>query len=360
MNLNFPFFGKLPFAILLMASLFGCGSSNNGGDDDPGTSVPVDTTKKDTVVVTDSFAKGADVSWLTQMEAEGYKFYSQSGKQTECMALLKSMGTNAIRLRVWVNPTGGYCNKQDVLAKAERAQALGMKLMIDFHYSDTWADPGSQTVPAQWKNYNLQQLDSAVASHTEDVLGALKQKNIDVEWVQVGNETVSGMLWPLGQATGNKFSGFASLVKSGYAAVKQIYPKAKVIIHLDKGQELNHYTWMFDGLKAAGAKWDVIGMSLYPDDSNWQSYATQCLSNITTLYKRYNTPCMICEVGMSWDSSKASSLMSTLIINGKQNKACLGLFYWEPECYNNFQRYSKGAFDSTGKPTSALLTYSIY
>lgn len=94
---------------------------------------------------------------------------------------------------------------------------------------------------------------------------------------------------------------------------------------------------MFDGLKAAGAKWDVIGMSLYPDDSNWQSYATQCLNNITTLYNRYNTPCMICEVGMSWDSSKASSLMSTLIKNGKQNKACLGLFYWEPECYHNFQ-----------------------
>ena len=94
------------------------------------------------------FAKGADVSWLTQMEQEGCRFYTAQGQEMECMALLKSLGVNAIRLRVWVDPKDGWCGKEDVVAKARRAKALGMKVMIDFHYSDSWADPGKQNKPA--------------------------------------------------------------------------------------------------------------------------------------------------------------------------------------------------------------------
>ena len=129
------------------------------------------------------FAKGADVSWLTEMEASGVKFYNQNGKATECMSLLRDLGMNSIRLRVWVNPDGGWNGKDDVVAKAWRAQQLGMRLMIDFHYSDTWADPSKQGVPAAWKNYSFDEMKQAVANHTKDVLSALKERNIDVEWV---------------------------------------------------------------------------------------------------------------------------------------------------------------------------------
>ena len=87
------------------------------------------------------YAKGADISWLTQMEADGQKFFSASGKEMECTAVMKELGFNSIRLRVWVSPEGGWCSKEDVLVKAKRAQELGMRIMIDFHYSDTWADP---------------------------------------------------------------------------------------------------------------------------------------------------------------------------------------------------------------------------
>ena len=136
------------------------------------------------------FAKGADVSWLTEMEQDGVKFYNQNGKAEECMWLLRDLGTNAIRLRVWVNPEGGWCGKDDVIAKASRAQALGYRLMIDFHYSDTWADPGNQKVPAAWQGYTFEQMKQAVANHTKDVLSALKERGVtNVEWVQVGNET---------------------------------------------------------------------------------------------------------------------------------------------------------------------------
>ena len=97
------------------------------------------------------FCMGADISWVTEMEKNGYKFYNAAGQERELTALMKELGCNAIRLRVWVNPTGGWNGQADVVAKAKRAQALGLKLLIDFHYSDSWADPGKQNVPAAWK-----------------------------------------------------------------------------------------------------------------------------------------------------------------------------------------------------------------
>ena len=157
------------------------------------------------------FAKGADVSWLTEMEANdiafydatGRKndcmmeandiaFYDATGRKNDCMKILRSLGMNAIRLRVWVDPADGWCGQQDVVAKAVRAHNLGMRLMIDFHYSDSWADPSKQNIPEAWKNYTLEEMKQAVANHTRTVLEALKKAGIDsVEWVQVGNETAT-------------------------------------------------------------------------------------------------------------------------------------------------------------------------
>lgn len=122
------------------------------------------------------FVRGADVSWLTEMEANGRKFYDAHGKERECMSLLRELGMNAIRLRVWVNPVDGWCNQADVVAKAWRAHNLGYRLMIDFHYSDTWADPGNQTKPAAWEDYSFDELRQAVANHTTEVLTTLKIK----------------------------------------------------------------------------------------------------------------------------------------------------------------------------------------
>ena len=146
-----------------------------------------------------AFAKGADVSWLSQLEAEGYTFSNAAGVQKECMQLLKEdCGVNAIRLRVWVNPEKGWNNIDDVVYKARRANALGLRLMIDFHFSDTWADPGNQITPAAWADYDLDQLKEAVADHVNEMLSKLKKLNIEPEWVQIGNETRGGMLYPIG------------------------------------------------------------------------------------------------------------------------------------------------------------------
>ena len=140
-----------------------------------------------------TFARGADISWCTEMEADGQKFYNADGIETDIFALMKEIGMSAIRLRVWVNPTkygyGAWCDKADVIAKAKRAHAQGLDLMIDFHYSDFFADPKRQDTPLEWKDYDLEQLKTAVADHTKDVLQALKDEGIEPKWVQVGNET---------------------------------------------------------------------------------------------------------------------------------------------------------------------------
>lgn len=312
------------------------------------------------------FAKGADVSWLTELESNGTLFYDANGKPQECMALLRDLGMNSIRLRVWVNPDGGWCGKDDVVAKAWRAQKLGMRLMIDFHYSDTWADPGKQYVPAAWKDYTFEQMKQAVADHTRDVLTALKERNIDVEWVQVGNETSDGMLWNdadgadalavTGRASKN-MANFAAYVNAGYNAVKAVYPYAKVIVHLDKGNKLSQYTWMFDGLKQHGAKWDVIGMSLYPDwitDQTWQQVSDDCLANMQTLATKYGCNVILSEIGMVWNSENAAPFLKKMVDGCKALSICEGVFYWEPETYGNLNGYDKGAFDDSGKPTVAL------
>ena len=312
------------------------------------------------------FAKGADVSWLTELESNGTLFYDANGKPQECMALLRDLGMNSIRLRVWVNPDGGWCGKDDVVAKAWRAHKLGMRLMIDFHYSDTWADPGKQYVPAAWKDYTFEQMKQAVADHTRDVLTALKERNIDVEWVQVGNETSDGMLWNdadgadalavTGRASKN-MANFAAYVNAGYNAVKAVYPDAKVIVHLDKGNKLSQYTWMFDGLKQHGAKWDVIGMSLYPDwitDKTWQQVSDDCLANMQTLSTKYGCNVILSEIGMVWNSENAAPFLKKMVDGCKALSICEGVFYWEPETYGNLNGYDKGAFDDSGKPTIAL------
>lgn len=305
-----------------------------------------------------TFAKGADVSWLTQMEKEGCKFYNASGQETECMALLKSLGMDAIRLRVWVDPKDGWCGKEDVLAKARRAQALGMRLMIDFHYSDWWADPGKQNKPAAWKNFDLEGLKKAVADHTTDVLTALKTAGITPQWIQIGNETTGGMLWPDGQNYNDAgFANYVQLHNAGYDAAKAVFPSAQVMVHVDNGWKWETLKWFFNSFDLKGARYDLIGLSLYPDKSNWQSYNQQICNNIQTLYSQYQKETIICEVGMDWsDATTCRQFLSDLIVRTKDTAAshCTGVLYWEPEGYQAWSGYGKAAFDNSGKPTAAL------
>lgn len=304
----------------------------------------------------DLFAKGADVSWLTEMKAAEIKFYNSSGFEKDCMQLLKDIGMNTIRLRVWVNPSGIWNGTSDVVAKAIRARNSGMKVMIDFHYSDTWADPGHQTKPAAWASLDFNSLKVALADHTTSVLNTLKSSGVTPAFVQVGNETNDGLLWPDGKASTN-MKNFAQLINAGYTAVKAVDPSIKVIVHISNGWDNSLFRWIFDGLRNNGAQWDIIGMSLYPDASNWSTINTQCLTNMNDMAARYNKNVMVVETGISWDKADACrDFLKDLMAKVKSisNNSGRGVLYWEPEAYANWKGYTLGAFDNDGKPTVAL------
>ncbi|WP_312350871.1 glycoside hydrolase family 53 protein [Sphingobacterium multivorum] len=301
-------------------------------------------------------AKGADVSWITEMEASGMQFFNAGGSAVDGLKILRGLGMDAVRLRVWVDPEQGWCNKNDVLVKARRAHYLGMRIMVDFHYSDTWADPGQQTKPAAWKSLSFDGLKKAVSDHTMEVLQLLKDSGISPEWVQVGNETGNGMLWEDGKASVS-MANYATLNNAGYDAVKAVFPAAKVIVHLHNGFDNDLFRWMFDSLKKNGGKWDVIGMSLYPTPENWEERNAACISNIKDMVARYNSEVMICEVGMSWDEADSAEIwLKDLFnaVNSVPDQKVLGIFYWEPLAYGGWNGYTLGAFDNNGRPTKAL------
>jgi arabinogalactan endo-1,4-beta-galactosidase len=336
---------------LLAASLFTTGCTQ----DDPITSP---RQQEDVVVKDTGFARGADVSWLTHLEAEGYKFYTpdENRTQMECMSLLRDYcGVNSIRLRVWVNPEDGWNNVDDVVLKARRANQLGMRIMIDFHLSDTWADPSNQQIPKAWENLNLEQMEDSVAGHVRSTLLALKAAGVTPEWVQIGNETTPGMLLPMG-STDNP-QQLTALNNAGYDAVKEVCPDALVIVHLDSGNDQTRYDRMFGILDANGGKYDMIGMSLYPywaeqegQEGGWEKVADDCIANVKYLKQKYNKPVMICEIGMPYDQPEACNELISKMMDAPVE----GIFYWEPEAPNGYNDgYNMGCFEN-GAPTSAL------
>ncbi len=304
------------------------------------------------------FARGADISWVTEMEAAGKKFFNAAGTETDCFALMKSIGMNTIRLRVWVNPVTGWNNVSDVVTKAVRANRLGLRVMINFHFSDTWADPGQQTRPAAWAFMSFVELKNAIATHTSHVLNQLKTAGVAPEWVQVGNETNDGMLWPDGRASSH-MKNYAQLVNAGYDAVKAVFPSTKVIVHLSNGWDNSLFRWNIGGLAEHGARFDVIGMSLYPSlvPGGWKAANEQCLSNMNDMVARFNKEVMIVEAGMPWDdAAECKSFLTDLIAKTKSvtDNRGKGVLYWEPQCYASWKGYMLGAFDNSGKPTVAM------
>ena len=313
-----------------------------------------------------AFAKGADISWVTEMEKKGYSFYNASGTAMECTALMKELGCNAVRYRVWVNPADGWCNKADVLAKARRAEALGLAIMIDFHYSDSWADPSKQTPPAAWKNLSADEMADALAAHTTDVLQTLKDNQVTVSWVQVGNETNTGMCSPTGTVSNSGAGNFVKLFNAGYDAVKAVYPDALVICHHSNAQDSGANKWFYDLVTGDGAKFDMIGLSLYPSYwsnggyPDWNPYCSKALSCFTYLHSLYNKPVMLVEFGMPVSEPEKAQAALRYLLNGVQAKDWFkGIFYWEPESEKSRNGYEYGAFAS-GRSTGVLDLFLSY
>ena len=351
---------KLLFLSILAFSLCACDS-------------PVDN-YPDPVV--GSYAYGADCSWITEQEHDGVLFYDSVGQASDGMRVMRDAGMNAVRLRVWVNHSTGWCNKEDVIVKAKRATALKLRVMIDFHYSDFFADPGRQNIPIDWKDYDLEQMKQAVANHTTDVLSALKNEGVTPEWIQVGNETRNGMLWPMGKLWDNNgdlpngWKNYAALTTAGYNACKAVFPDALVIVHIDNAYENNN--WFFRKLQYHGGMFDMIGLSHYPmmkqwSGKDWDEMNELAAANIKLLHAEFNCPIMVVEIGtMASTEEKAAEVMADFRQRVDTLDYMKGIFYWEPQVYNNWRpneyielgwgAYNMGAFTSKGQPNNALKT----
>ena len=368
---------RFPHLLILASVILSCGGNepvNPGSETIPPVPTP-------------AFAKGADISWVSEMEKDGKAFKKKDGATADIFDVLKEVGINSIRLRVWVNPYNGWSGKDDVVRLATRAANAGMALMVDFHYSDFFADPNRQMIPAAWKadKDNLDKMAKHVADHTTEVLKALKDAGVTPAWVQVGNETRNGMLWPAGQlwtSSGDIPDGrahFARLLNAGYDAAKAVFPGVMVLVHVDNAYEDN--AWWFEQVKAAGGKFDAIALSHYPQAYHSlpspEACNSQAISQIKALIAKFNVPVIVSEIGVKTlaDESKAANVLAEFMAEAKKIDKCKGVFYWEPEVYGwwkpaiyslpdqiekyagertTWGGYDMGAFLSDGRASSVM------
>ncbi len=335
------------------------------------------------------FVKGADVGFLTGQERQGVVFHDRQGRERECLELLKNdYQISAIRMRVWVNPRGGSCDKNELLAMAKRVKALGMDLMVNFHYSDWWADPAKQPIPKAWLGHSYEEMKQDLRNHTIEVLTLLKDNGITPRWVQVGNETTNGMLWSVktneqgweikdenGNTTITHSMGhiqtepeqYAGFIRAGYDAVKEVFPEAIVIVHLDRGHRRDIYDYNLDTILKYDGKFDMVGMSLYPywakvdhPELKDDDIITDCMANIRYVSKKYGCDVMIVETGFEVDEQHPEVMeegrrLLTRVIHEARTMTdghCKGVFYWEPQCLPG--GYKLGAFDRHAAPTAIM------
>lgn len=295
--------------------------------------------------------RGGDVSSLKKNEDRGGVYFTSSGQQRDPLLILRDAGMNYARLKVWVNPADGYNNKARVLTMATRIKAQGMKLLVDFHYSDSWADPGKQVKPAAWTNLSQAQLVTAVRDHTFDVLNALKNQGTTADMVQIGNEINPGMLLPNGSIA--SWSNLAQLLTAGSNAAKAVSSSTLVMLHLAEGGSNGAFRAWFDQATARGVPFDIIGASYY---CYWHGSLSSLQNNLNDMASRYGKPVIVVET--AYDFTLAQKDGQANIFNSSLQQACghpasaqgqtaafqavvnvvknvpngrgMGIFYWEP------------------------------
>lgn len=249
------------------------------------------------------FLKGMDLSTLKEVESLGGKFYDH-GEEKDALDILKSYDVNAVRLRLWNDPYtedgkpygAGTNDLPTTIELAKRALDKGMEVLLDFHYSDFWADPGKQRVPKAWKGMNLEQLETAVYEYTRDTLETMKQEGAFPTLVQVGNEITKGMLWPYGKAP-EDYDSLIRLVNAGIKGVRAVDSDIPIMLHLDSGGNNAVCREWFDNYMEKGEDFQIIGLSYYPF---WHGELSDLRNNMNDIASRYGKELMVVEVSMGY------------------------------------------------------------
>lgn len=308
------------------------------------------------------FYKGTDISWFSQMEKGGFIFYDYDGNRKDLLLILKENGINLIRLRTWVEPSddpvNGHCSMEETIDMAKRVKGYGFVVMIDFHYSDSWADPSKQHKPKRWEGLSFSELKEAVYEYTYTFMTNLISNGVYPEFVQIGNEINSGILWPDGSYT--NFRNLAELLDAGVKAVRRVSPNTKIVIHLAEGHNNSVFRWFFDNLHRYFYDYDVIGMSYYPywAGGSWEYSIKLLISNIQDMVSRYGKEVMIVETGHFWyEEDETYNMLITLIREVRGISKGLGVIYWEPQGAEVWSGYSMSCWGNDGKPTKALKAF---
>lgn len=306
------------------------------------------------------FIKGADISFVDEIESEGGAFYEQ-GQARDVLDILKDSGVNSARLRLWNNPTFDYCNPQKTIKMAKRVKEKGLHFLLDFHYSDYWADPAKQHMPKAWGGLEFPKLVEEVEAFTASILRDLAAADALPDMVQVGNEITNGMIWEAGRVDGDhntpeQWEKLAALIAAGVRGVRKATPESgqiPLMIHIDRGGDNAGSRFFYDKLAEFELDYDIIGLSYY---SWWHGTLEEFTDNLHDLAVRYRKPIVVVEVAYPWTMTPPDE--QPLIFNTEEwvypgfpptvegqrqwlaelmrrirevpDGLGLGLYYWEP------------------------------
>ena len=310
--------------------------------------------QKATVVLEEPFIYGGDFSILKKMEDAG-GVYKYEGKQADALQLFAANGYNYGRVRIFHTPNmdGATCNSLEyTIALSKKIKATGMKLLLDFHYSDTWADPAHQIKPKAWENISFEALTDSVYEYSKNVILAMKAADVLPDMVQVGNEITPGMIWPDGKIyteTGENWIPFTTLLKAGVNGVKAAYGENKVLImiHIDKGGDQPATEYFFKKITEQGVEFDIIGQSYYPW---WHGTLDDLKNNLKWMSDNYKQDIIVVETAyyskdwypkpdkwtLDYKPFPATEqgqydFLQALDSVCQQFPKVKGIFYWEPE-----------------------------
>jgi arabinogalactan endo-1,4-beta-galactosidase len=316
------------------------------------------------------YAIGADLSFLKQAEDRGVIFKDGTNARPG-LQIFKDHGYNWIRLRLFHSPTNLPNNLDYTVALAKAAREKGFKFLLNYHYSDTWADPGKQFPPLAWRGKSHSELVQAVHDYTRDTVAAFREAGVMPDMVQVGNEITPGMLWPDGRLPEN-WDNFADLLKAGINGAEAgsgTNGRPRIMIHIDRGGDKPRTKAFFEKLNSYGVEYDVIGQSYYPW---WHGSLLDLRENLNFMATTFNKDIILVEVAYCWRPTEYRSKpgpfpetpegqrdfldeVNRIVLNTANNRG-IGIFWWEPAVGSGRLR-NRGFFDDDG---SALPVMSVF
>jgi arabinogalactan endo-1,4-beta-galactosidase len=318
----------------------------------------------------DGFAIGADLSFLKQAEAQGAVFKC-GGEPKRGLEIFREHGYDWVRLRLFHTPSGLPNDLPYTISLAKEAKGLGFRFLLDFHYSDTWADPGKQALPAAWAGKTHEELVNAVYLYSRDTIMALDRAGVMPDMVQPGNEITGGMLWPDGRLPGNA-SNFIDLLQAAISGVYAGSPaetRPKIMIHIDRGGDKAGTRVFFDRLIASHVPFDVIGQSYYPW---WHGGIDQLTDNLQFMAETYDKDIVVVETAYNWrpaeylgkpapwpetpaGQKEFLEAVNRAVLNTPRGRG-MGIFWWEPAVGSGSLR-SRGFFDDEGNALPVIRVF---